>query len=66
MVDDPSPLHNYELENTFTLRGNLARMLLVHAKARQRDPCELLADLVEIILSEDLVDAILDDQEKTR
>jgi len=43
------------------LRGPLADVLARHAVRRKRDPCELFADIIEAIFTEDLVDAVLDD-----
>lgn len=60
-IPEPNPLCHYELTNEFTLKGELARTLLQHSAARQREPVEVLADLIEIILRDNLVDAILDD-----
>ena len=56
-------LSQRELFGDYRLRGELAATLLKHAKARSKDPCELFADIVEAVLKEDLIDAILDDRQ---
>lgn len=43
------------------LRGAMARVLLRRAAQRKRAPVELLAAIIEAVLMEDLVDAVLDD-----
>ena len=44
-----------------TLRNELARVLHAHAEKRRKEPVEVLADIVETVLKEDIVDAVLDD-----
>lgn len=51
-----------EIEVFTTLRNDLARKLLVAAKERAVEPVELLADIVETVLGENLIDAVLDDK----
>lgn len=52
----------HEITGETRLTGPLAEALLKHAKDRQREPVELLADIVETVLRENLVDAVLDDR----
>lgn len=49
------------LDIELTLRGDLAQTLLDHAKRRGRAPVELLASIVQFVLRDDLVDAVIDD-----
>lgn len=50
-----------EIDIELTLRGRLARMLTAHAERRRKGPAELLSDLIEAVLNDDLVNAVLDD-----
>lgn len=45
------------------LRGRLARALVRAAARRKVKPVELLARIVETVLNENLIDAVLDDGE---
>ena len=56
------PLIDHEITVETVLRGELARTLIEHAEARHKRPIDVFADLVEIILRENMVDAILDDR----
>ncbi|MFG1417222.1 hypothetical protein V5F38_05335 [Xanthobacter sp. V0B-10] len=49
------------LDVELTLRGDLAQTLLDHAKRRGRAPVELLSSIVQFVLRDDLVDAVIDD-----
>jgi len=49
------------LDIALQLRGRNAAMLLAEARKRRREPAELLADLIEAVLTDNLVDAVLDD-----
>lgn len=49
------------LDVELTLRGDLAQTLLDHAKRRGRAPVELLASIIQFVLRDDLVDAVIDD-----
>jgi hypothetical protein len=44
------------------LRPPLSATLLCHAERRGIAPVALLADLVEVLLGDDLIDAVLDDE----
>lgn len=44
------------------LRGRLAEVLIAHAGKRGCNPVDLLASLVEAVLNDDIVDAVLDDR----
>ncbi len=48
------------------LRGSLAAKLEAAAKVRRRSPAELLADVVEVVISDNLFDAVLDDAAEVR
>lgn len=50
-----------EIQIVLTLRGPLADSLTGAANDRERDPAELLADIIETVLGEKLIDAVLDD-----
>lgn len=54
------------LDVDLQLRGRNAAMLIAEAKKRRREPAELLADLIEKVLTDDLVDAVLDDDAPER
>lgn len=49
------------LEISMQLRNHLADALAKNAKRLNRRPIDLLADLIERVLEDDLVDAVLDD-----
>lgn len=51
-----SPVIDIELQ----LRGQLAAALVAEAKRRNRPPAELLSDLIEIVIGDDLFDAVPD------
>jgi len=51
------------LDVEMTLRGDLAQTLLDHAKKRGVAPVHLLASIVNLVLKDDLVDAVIDDAE---
>jgi hypothetical protein len=61
LIEKPIRNSTYEIEAAFTLKNKLAKVLLEHAAKRQREPAELLADVVETVLQDDLIDAVLDD-----
>lgn len=50
-----------EIDIELTLKGPLAAVLIRHAGKRNRAPVELLADIIEAVLGDDIVDAVLDD-----
>ena len=50
-----------ELEVVTTLKGNMARLAEAHAKRLNRRPVDLLADIIERVFLDNLVDAILDE-----
>lgn len=47
-----------------TLRGRLAETLMRHADRRRARPVDVLASIVEAVLNDDIVDAVLDDGPK--
>ncbi len=51
-----------ELYVELKLTGPFAEALVAHAKKRSTQPGLLLEDIVEVILGDDLVDAVLDDR----
>jgi hypothetical protein len=55
------PRSSGDLDLAMTLRGPLAALLTLHATRLQRRPVDLLADLIERVLTDDLVDAVLDE-----
>jgi hypothetical protein len=57
-MTDPIPT---EITVDMTLKGPLAATLLRHAKRRKVRPIDLMADIVEAVLGDDIVDAVLDD-----
>jgi hypothetical protein len=57
------PLEDHEIKIEMGISGEMARTLLEHCERRSRAPVELMCDLVQMILSENLIDAILDDVE---
>jgi hypothetical protein len=61
-IQPSAPDTGPELTVDIVLRGRLARMLIKHAAVRKRDPAEVFADIVETVLREDMVDAVLDDR----
>lgn len=54
------------LDIDLQLRGRNAAMLIAEARKRRREPAELLADLIEAVLTDNLVDAVLDDDTPER
>jgi len=50
-----------ELHCVIDLRNELAKQLHCHARRLKRRPIDLLADLIERVLTENLVDAVLDE-----
>lgn len=50
-----------EIDIELTLRGPLAATLRLHAARRRRKPVDVLADILEAVLGDDIVDAVLDD-----
>ena len=53
-----------ELFFEITLSGRLAERLLGHAKRRRLPAVDVLADIVDVVLRDDLVDAVLNDVEQ--
>lgn len=49
-----------EIDIKLELRGDLARALINAAKARKIDASELLADIIEMVLTDDLIAAVCD------
>lgn len=58
---------NYDDGNRITewhdvdVRGPLADKLILEAERRERQPVDLLADIVSLVLEQDLVAAVLDE-----
>lgn len=50
------------LDMELQLRGRLADTLIRHAEKRGRKPSDLLADIIETVLNDDIVDAVMDDR----
>lgn len=59
MMPAPSAT-TYEIDVQMTLRDDLARKLMAAAKKRCVQPVNLLAQVVETVLRDDLVDAVID------
>lgn len=59
----PNPLEQVELKIELELRGELAKQLLEYAERFKREPAALLSDLIERVLLDDLVDAVLDEHD---
>ncbi len=56
------PFANYELLFDGKLTGEKAKRLIEYAERYKRSPVELLADIIDKVLEDNLVDAILDEQ----
>lgn len=54
-----APIIDIELQ----LRGPVAAKLEAAAKVRGRPPGDLLADVIEVVIEDDLFEAVLDDAE---
>lgn len=54
-----APAHVIDIE--LQLRGRLAAALEVEARRRNRQPAELLSDIIEAVLGDNLIDAVLDE-----
>ena len=50
-----------EIDVQMTLKNDLARKLVAEAKRLGRSPVELMADIVERVLGDNLVSAVIDD-----
>lgn len=50
------------IDINMTLNGPLSDTLIAAAAKRGREPAEVFADIVEVVLGDDLVDAVLDDR----
>lgn len=57
----PHPLEECEITLEINLRGEMARRVIEHAERLSRAPVELMADIVERVLADDLIDAVLDE-----
>lgn len=55
------PAETLEIDISLTLKAAASAVLLCHAQKRDCEPIHVLADLIETILMEDMVDAVLDD-----
>lgn len=53
------------LLHEIVLKGPLANHLTAAAQKRNVPPVELLADIIEAVLNDNLIDAVLDDQKGT-
>ena len=49
-----------EVDASLQLRGPLAESLIRHAVRLKQEPAELLADIIETVLGDDLVEAVID------
>lgn len=49
-----------EIDIELSLRGELADAVVAHAKRLGQEPAEMLADILEIVFEDNLVNAILD------
>lgn len=56
------PLQEIEIDLELTLRGDLAKSVAEIAERRRQEPAELLADVIEAVFGDDIVDAVLDDE----
>lgn len=61
-MNSPHPLEQVEIEYTGTIRGEEARAVCEHAEARGVSPAELMMRVIETLLADDMIDAILDDR----
>lgn len=43
------------------LRGELARQVIEIAERRRQEPVEMMASVVEVVIRDDMVDAVIDD-----
>lgn len=50
-----------EIDIELKLTGPQAVTLLKHANRRKRAPVEIMADIIDAVLGDDIVDAVLDD-----
>ena len=57
-VLDETAIEAIDIE--LTLRRNLSVALQIAAHDRNKRPVDLLADIIEIVLTDNLIDAILD------
>lgn len=55
------PLHDAEITMRIVLRGELARQVIEIAERRRQEPVEMMASVVEIVIRDDMVDAVIDD-----
>ena len=54
------PFVAIEIDFEGQLRGEQAKRLIEHADRYKKEPVELLADIIETVLNDDLVTAVLD------
>ena len=53
-----------EVHGDFVIQGDGARFLIDAARARNKTPVELLVEIIETVLRDGLIDAVLDDEVK--
>ena len=53
-----------EVHGDFVIQGDGARFLIDAARARTKTPVELLVEIIETVLRDGLIDAVLDDEVK--
>lgn len=55
------PLESIEIDLAISLRGETAKRCLEIAERRGQRPEEMLASVVNIVIDDDMVDAVIDD-----
>lgn len=65
-IHDIVPVETIIIHVGMTLKGKHAETLIKHAERRGMEPAEMLSTIIETILSDDLVDAVIDDGEDGR